>query len=318
MSDAIVFKNEELLPAAWRAEAGDAPLQMFNPALLRHGDAWILAYRVVAGRDLKRRIALCHLDPNFRVVAGSPFALSDRFRFQKNRDYAPEATSWFADPRLYRLGGRVFIYWNSGWHEPRNYQFLQELSPADFTPIGEPRELVLRGLRRPLEKNWTLFGDGPFYAVYSVTPHRILQFSLEGDGDIEFSEAFSHEWTCDYAPEHGGLRGGAPPLKIGSEYFSLCHTVHHAPEGYRYLPAVYRFAATPPFAPTATPRRPLALPNPFGAQRLHPKLNPAVSEVIYPCGAAIHDGSCVVSYGLNDERCAIATVSFAQLTECAL
>ena len=42
----------------------------------------------------------------------------------------------FADPRLYRLAGRLFVYWNSGWHEPQNHQFLQELDPVSLRPVG--------------------------------------------------------------------------------------------------------------------------------------------------------------------------------------
>jgi predicted GH43/DUF377 family glycosyl hydrolase len=35
-------------------------------------------------------------------------------------------------------------------------------------------------------------------------------------------------------------------------------------------------------------------------------LAPNVGEVIYACGAAWRDGKWVVSYGINNERCAIA------------
>jgi hypothetical protein len=311
MPESILFDSQELLPASWRHFAETGPVRAFNPSLLRDGDQWIFAYRVV-GPDLLRRIALCRLDRNLRVIAGSPVAFSQSVKFAPGSRLAEPAQTWFADPRLYRLAGRLFVYWNSGWHDPLNYQFVQEFDPRDFRPVGLARELNLVGPRQKLEKNWTLLGDGPFYAIYSITPHRVLQFSLDGTGAIEFTEAASTEWSNDvYAETYGALRGGAGPQRIEDHYYSICHSVHPAPDGYRYVPAVYRFSAVHPFAPTDVPVRPLALPNPFGGKRRHAKLNPAVGEVLYPCGAAFADGRWLVSYGINDECCAIAVLPMA-------
>ena len=101
------------------------------PGLLRDGDRWIFAYRIVAADGL-RRIAICRLDQKLRVIEGSPLPLTDHVQFRPEAVLPEVATRWFADPRLYRLGGRLFVYWNSGWHEPRNCQFVQELDPATF------------------------------------------------------------------------------------------------------------------------------------------------------------------------------------------
>jgi predicted GH43/DUF377 family glycosyl hydrolase len=356
MPESIIFDNQELLPASWRHFGGQGPVRAFNPSLLRDGDGWVFAYRVV-GPDLLRRIALCRLDRNLQVIAGSPVAFSQSIRFAPGHHYAEPAQTWFADPRLYRLAGRLFVYWNSGWHDPLNYQFIQEIDPRDLRPIGWARELNLIGPRQKLEKNWTLFGErdanqdlrdrmsgdmggtpmprgtgvppvglsararpdlrlgeGPLYAIYSITPHRVLQFSLGGEGAIDFTEAVSTEWNNDaYAGTYGALRGGAVPQRVGEHYYSICHSVHPAPDGYRYVPAVYRFAALPPFAPTDAPTRPLALENPFGPRRVYEKLNPAVGEVIYPCGAAYDEGRWIVSYGINDEHCAITFLPAADV-----
>ncbi len=210
------------------------------------------------------------------------------------------------------VAGAIVHLLNSGWHEPRNWQFLQELDAGTLRPIGHPREMVLRGERRKLEKNWTLFtppGDGLF-AVYSITPHRILQCSLEGDGDIEFHEFACTEWSQPAYPEnHGGLRGGAPRSSQAASSGRFCHSVHTAPEGYRYAAAAYRFAATPPFAPTSAPLVPLDLGQGFADRRAYPRLNPAVGRVVYPCGAAHDDARWLISHGINDEQCAISLLS---------
>ena len=305
-----IFRTEELLPEPWRHFAREGPVRAFNPGLLRTRDGWLFAYRIV-GPDGLRRIALCRLDDELRVIAGSPRTFTDDVHFRAGHTYPEVVTHWFADPRLYRFGGRHFIYWNSGWHEPQNHQFIQEFDGATLAPIGTARELVLPAGRQKLEKNWTLFGEEPhrLHAVYSVLPHRVLACSLAGEGDVVFAAAATTEWTLpDYPPSHGGLRGGAPPQCVGDGYWSFCHTVHDGAAGYRYMAGVYRFAAESPFAPTDEPVKPLQLGAPLGEQRLYPRLNPAVAEVIYPCGAAHHDGRWWISYGLNDERCAIAVL----------
>ena len=307
------FESQELLPENWRHAADAGPVRLFNPAILRDGDGWRMAYRAVLP-DGKRRIAACRLDAALRVIAGSPFALSDHVQFPAAARYPDIVRSWLADPRLYRWGERVFVYWNSGWHEPRNYQFLQELDPAKFAPVGAPRELVLRAPRRPLEKNWTLLAaaDGNLRAIYSVSPHRVLGFSIAGDGDIAFDEVIQCDFPLTtYPPCHGGLRGGAPPVWHDGRFWSFCHSVHDGPDGYCYKAGVYCFSDAPRFAPLAEPLKPLDLGS--GSNRTHPRLNPAVDEVVYPCGAAIDGDRWLVSHGINDERCAISIIPHADL-----
>lgn len=309
--ECLRFEPAQLLPECWRPAAGTGPVRVFNPALLRDGAGWRLAYRAVLA-DGRRRLAACRLDAGLRVVEGSPYALSDYVQFPPAKPYPDVVRTWLADPRLYRFGDRVFVYWNSGWHEPQNHQFLQELEPTTFAPIGAPRELVLRGPRRPLEKNWTFFTttEGSLHAIYSVAPHRVLAFSLAGEGDIFCEEVAQHEFPLTtYPASHGGLRGGAPPVWHDGAFWSFCHSVHDGPNGYCYRAGVYGFSEGPAFAPWAEPVKPLALG--AGAGRLHPRLNPAVDEVIYPCGAAIEGDQWLVSHGLNDEQCAISIIPHA-------
>jgi len=313
MPEVVLFKTEDLLPDEWHHFSADGPVRTFNPGLLRSANGWIFAYRVV-GPDGHRRIGMCRLDDRLRVVAGSPAPFSDRVTFAASREHTGPALVWFADPRLYRLDGRIFVYWNSGWHEPRNFQFVQELDETTFEPIGHPRELVLRGSRQPLEKNWTLFCHGNSYAVYSASPHRVLSFSLTGDADIEFTDVATHPWDLsEYESVHGRLRGGSPPQLWDGHYWSFCHSVAGIEGSYRYVAAVYRFAINTPFAPTDMPTRELELGNPIGAQRRFSKLNPAVGEVVYPCGAARHGDRWLLSYGINDEHCAIAQLTDSEV-----
>jgi predicted GH43/DUF377 family glycosyl hydrolase len=309
----VVFTADELLPEAWRRLAQGSPVRTFNPGLLRNGDGWLLAYRVVLADGI-RRIGLCHLSASLQIIAGSQIPLSDSLRVV-GHDYPDIARSWFADPRLYRFDDRVFIYWNTGWHEPQNHQFLQELDPVSMAPIGRARELLVRGFeRQKLEKNWTLFSTSSanLFAVYSITPHRVLAGSLhnfQDDREVEFEQIALEPMTLDgYPVSHGGLRGGTPPQRAGDGFVSFCHSVHDGANGYRYTAAAYKFSATAPFAPTKRPAATLELHNPFGEERTYPALNPAVSEVLYPCGAARDDDRWLVSHGINDEHCALSFV----------
>jgi hypothetical protein len=312
----VIFRAEQLLPHAWRHFSREGPVRTFNPGLLRESQGWILAYRIVATDGL-RRIGICRLNQDLEIVGDSQVAWSDHVRFRPDGVYPEVATHWFADPRLYRFSGRLFIYWNSGWHEPRNCQFVQEIDPVTLRPIDYPRELLLReGGRQQLEKNWTFFAgeEGKCFAVYSIQPHRILTFSLEDAAEVYFDEVARIDWSlAGYPSSHGGLRGGAPPVLAEGQYWNFCHSVHDGAEGYRYAPALYSFAAAPPFAPTSCPIRPLELDNPFGGKRTYERLNRAVGEVIYPCGAARDGARWLISHGINDEYSAISTLEHADV-----
>lgn len=337
----IVFENEQLLPAEWRRANAGAALRIFNPGLLRDGSGWLLAYRVVTEPGLSRRMAICRLDASYGVIDGSQTPVSDFIQFRAPGSLPAQATHWFADPRLYRFGNRLFVYWNSGWHEPRNCQFLQQLDPRTLRPVGYAHELQFGG-RQKLEKNWGLFcinseandhsaagapiapagatdlnpqgSELGFYAVYSVSPHRVLRFADPAADPVQFTEAFADVPNPGgFARVHGGLRGGAPPVQLADRFYSFCHSIENSATGYQYVAAVYRFAARPPFAPTDMPTRPLPLIIPSGARRTLPKLNPAISDILYPAGAAYAGGQWILSLGIDDEHCALAVLDQADV-----
>jgi hypothetical protein len=313
-AERIEFDSEELVPDAWLPAAAAGPVWAFNPALIRAGQGWLMAYRMILS-DQVRRLAMCLLDDRLRVVPGSVFAISDHIRFPAADRYPSVVHSWFADPRLYRWDDHLFLYWNSGWHEPTNQQFLHELDPATWSPKGWPRELTCSD-RRPLEKNWVFFQDARrvTYCVYSVTPHRVLRATLDDGEAVRCEEFVRQEFAlCGYPPCHGGLRGGAPPVFHEGRFWSFVHSIHDGPDGYRYESAAYCFAGDPPFAPLAEPVATLDLAGQCRSGRRLPQLNPAVASVEYPCGAAIDGDHWLVSLGVNDERCVIARIPHANV-----
>jgi hypothetical protein len=306
----VIISPQSVLPSKWWDAR--APLHLFNPSILADADGHILAYRLV-GSDGRRRIGLCRLDRQLGGIPNSGVPFSDLMTFRPGES-CDRTTSWFADPRLHRLGSSLYLSWNSGWHEPENSQFFQQLDQKSLLPIGRARPLHLRGKRQPLEKNWTFFDAAGPWGVYSVDPHCILQISLEGEGPLLCEPLAPVPLEASaYVDRYGPLRGGAPPQRRGSHYYSFCHSVYGPPGRYRYVPAVYRFSAEPPFAPTDRPVRPLPLPNPFGTHPLMERLNPVVEECLYPCGAVLEGDHWLISYGINDEVGAIAVLSCADV-----
>ena len=305
---ANIFSNDELIPFNWRWNAGNGHVWCFNPSLTRLNDRWLMVYRVVLS-DQKRRLALCLLDNDLQVISGSVVGVSDQIEFDTNSNYSEHVKNWFADPRIYWLAEKLFVYFNSGWHDPINHQFIFELDQESLTPVTVARELILRGGRQKIEKNWMLFGNGPYFAVYSVSPHCVLQLDLPAEGDV-WCERVSHlPWTANEHTPVSTLRGGAPPQLLNGHFYSFCHHVQATLGGPKYEVAVYTFSAAFPFRPTRAPIHSLALENSKGGCRSRPQLNPAVGEVIYPCGSILHEDSWFISYGINDESCAIAILS---------
>lgn len=301
----ILLDTAALIPPAWRCRDGGAQAWCFNPSLLRRPDGWLMVYRVVLA-DQRRRIAMCRLDEHCRVIDGTQSLLSDQIQFDPQEGYTERTTSWFADPRLHTFGGRLFMYFNSGWHEPRNHQFLVELDPSTGRPLDTALELDLVGPRQAIEKNWVFLAGGIDALVYSPSPHRIArQVGHEGRRLLYRLEETASPTKASDRIGAGLLRGGATPVPHQGHYYSFCHCIQADAQRIDYRVGLYRFDMRAPHAPRAEGAALLDLPLPHAGHRQYPALNPAVSDVIYPGGAAHHNQTWFVACGLNDEHCAI-------------
>jgi hypothetical protein len=301
-----IWSAAELLPGAWQCLSRGGPVRVFNPGLLRLDSGFLLAYRVVLP-DGRRRLGLCRLDRDLAVVPGSPVPLSDRLTVETADGPGSHEAGWFADPRLVQWGAGVWLHWNSGVHQPRNYQFLQQLDPVGLGPTGPSRELVRREGCAPIEKNWGLFAVGEeLWAVYSLAPLRLLRLTAADPRRFVFDDIGRGCWDdTRYARRFGELRGGAPPQAVAGQWFAFAHSRFRTSRGIRYVPAAMAFAGSPGrWRATGCCARPLPLPNPFGDRFVHERLNASVAGVVYPGGSAHEQGEWVVSYGINDEHCA--------------
>lgn len=279
-------------PALWR---------LFNPAIIADGEGFILAFRLV-GPSGRRDIAICRLDAALRIRPGTARLVSHRLQLPPGT-----GTGWFADPRLYRFGERLHLYWNSGWREPVNHQFLVELDASSLLPHAPARSLHLTRPERAIEKNWTFFDNRLEHAVYSPQPHRMLGLAEETAQRLVFEEVSRQDWPeTSFTRRYGHLRGGAPPALSGAQYTSFCHCVVQTALGYRYFAAAYCFSATAPFDILSLPGTVLGLARTTGRGLAESSFNPATEHVVYPAGAVRQGDDWLIAYGLNDAEARIA------------
>ncbi|MFO0811500.1 MAG: hypothetical protein U0746_22960 [Gemmataceae bacterium] len=146
--------------------------------------------------------------------------------------------------------------------------------------------------RNRWEKNWQFFShDGDLFAVYTVAPHRVLRVT---DGTAV--DAYE---TANPLPWSGGLlRGGAPPIRVGNEYWCFFHGLTQEDGVRTYNVGVYTFEARPPFRVLRQTSRPIliadATTRPEGQY----------ANVVFPCGAVLRESSTgrqwIVSCGIHD------------------
>ncbi|GAA2986441.1 putative GH43/DUF377 family glycosyl hydrolase [Microbacterium terrae] len=302
----IEYDAAELTPAAWRS--GGAA-RAFNPTIAETDDGYVIAYRIVQVDSEHRRIATARLDRDLALVPGSVVPLSDEVEFA-DPALNERALTWHADPIFLRLRGSLYLTWNDGANRPRNHQFLAPMTADGQHFAGAARELATRD-RRSIEKNWTLFDvDGEVYASYSYRPHRVLRVDLDSEGTVIIGTPVA---TSDFASEYervfGIMRGGAQPVRIGDSFVAMAHSSYKVAEGRVYRGLLIEFEAKRPFRVRRVSRAPFDLPSSIGAQFKHEKLNPDVHDVIYPRGMVRHGADeWIVTYGVNDEECAIAVV----------
>jgi hypothetical protein len=328
------LQGKDFIPPEWLGEITGQPLT-FNPSILAIGESqYLLAYRVATSNGDFRRIACCILNKNYDLVPGSLVPLSNLIRFHHDLESNTttalnrRAFEWHADPRLIMLKGSFYILWNDGSNKPYNSQFLMRLD-AKGHPAGVAKLVVLvNSMRRRVEKNWMFFesNNTVFVEYCSTYPKRII---LEADIDSHESvvpctlvSQLTYE-DSSYEKFWGEMRGGASPISwVGSDgsrsYLSIDHSRVKVGDGkVNYEVCAHEFFAVPPFALKSKTVSPLLLRS-LHADDLKQspgQLNPEIGSVIYPCGAILQGDSIIVSYGINDERMALASINIKVFQE---
>jgi predicted GH43/DUF377 family glycosyl hydrolase len=146
------------------------------------------------------------------------------------------------------------------------------------------------------EKNWTWFEhDSVWHCRYGINPSDVFSITAEG----KLLGAW-HGKEVDLPWKHSApLRGGTPPVSVGSEYVTFFHS--HLPWNgtrRRYFMGALAFEAKPPFALTRITRTPILSGSTQDMMGL-----PNALPCIFPSGAIIRDDKWLVTFGVNDEAC---------------
>lgn len=310
------FDTRLLMPLEWASDSSNA--YIFNPTICETGDGFALAYRVVLPDSEFRRLATCRLDRDLNPVPGSAVPLSDLIEFARPETLEHRGLTWHADPRFFNLGGEIFLSWNDGSALPHNHQFLLRMDGSGTRPNGLAREIITSRNRRTIEKNWMFFGAGDkVWCIYTTFPHDVMSVDMEDPDYVVCKPAHSVGAKADYETLYGVVRGGAQPIDMGETMLVLAHSSYKMTDGLRYYACMaYEISSRPPFNMTRCGGVPFTLPMGGGrADFSLTKLNPSVGGVVYPCGIVRQGDDALITYGVNDERAAVARVPLQKILD---
>jgi len=262
------------------------PGKRFNSSLIAHGDEYALAYR---DGWKGSQIHVATLDRDLKPV-GTVLLRLNHVAASFGRE----------DPRLFRFQGRLHVAF-TGVVGGRSRLHTNVLYARLGDGFRVERIFAPRYARRNAwEKNWQFFEhDGQLLAIYSVAPHRILRI----DGE---RTDLAHE-TPTAAPWRGGeMRGGAPPVRVGDEYWHFFHDRITVGQ-HVYRAGLCAFEARPPFRVTRM------IPEPILVADRATKPADQYCSVVFPCGAVRRGGDWLVSFGIHDRWTEIRAFDHATL-----
>ncbi len=271
----------------------------FNCSVIDFGDLRLMAYRT---GWVSSRLHIATLGKDLQPESTFPIDLQH-----------PRCSAGREDPRLFVFRDTLYmafagVEWVGG--RVSVAQMVAQLdSKYQVTRIWEP---AYANRTRPMEKNWQFFQhDSELYCVYGIAPdHKILHIdSMTGDAKLSHSTPTPTKWSG------GLLRGGCPPVRVGTEYYHWFHGFNKTKRDdtlgswYDYSVGVYTFDAKPPFKVRRMTPHPVWLGDPS-------KLDLNVTKdksVIYPCGVVLDGDKWLVSAGHQDWECFVASFGVADI-----
>lgn len=242
----------------------------FNGSILVHRGRRLLAYRV---GQIPATIHLCELDAD-DAPAGPVTQLS----------LGALSTD---DPRLFTFRDRLHVaYSGRRFDDTGGIGMYYARLTDDWTVEAIHRPQYAKA--RPVEKNWGFFEHaGELRAVYSIRPHVVL--GIDGDRIASVTE------TPNALPWSGGhLRGGAPPVRVGDEYWSWFHGCDGDGPARKYNVGLYTFEAQSPFGITRL------APHPLLWATDAPDTSYQTAGVIFPGGATLDGTTWTIASGVHD------------------
>jgi predicted GH43/DUF377 family glycosyl hydrolase len=261
----------------------------FNCSLVEHRGRLLLASRQ---GSFGARLWLSELDPDYQPRWTRPLALAHA-----------RAPSGVEDPRLFLYRGRLHCAF-TGLEDDGPTRHIHQLVcrlGEDYRParVWFPRYQGRKGW----EKNWQFFEyQGGLYSIYSIRPHVILRHRGQR-AELAAQTTALLPWTDCH------LRGGAPPVRVGDEYYHFFHSMKETGGQYEYALGLYTFTARPPFAIRRVAAAPLLSAGEYDRPAASNKL------VVFPCGALLRAGCWVISYGYHDQECRVAVFAADQIEQ---
>lgn len=286
----------------------DSP-RHWNPGLFSYADRLWLCYRYHL-KDAKSRsaTAIVPIDP----VTLQPIGKSQWLDFPN-----PGKDNHYEDARLFLFRGEPHISYTemSSYQPGVDYRCVMKYARLSLSKgmwkvreIYHPRHGRNDGYSK--EKNWVFFDHhGELFCVYSSAPnHEILQLSGAKVVGQHSAPAAAWHW--------GHLRGGSPPLLRGGEYLSIFHSslpTEDPPHFVRYYAGAYTFSAEPPFQPLRVSRYPIMSGSEADGHKVDPRYNAGWKPwVVFPCGLVENNRRWLISLGVNDWQCVVASMTDAE------
>lgn len=266
----------------------------FNPSLIRRQDGLFLVTR--RSRDWPKE----HVGRNdvyvWQLVDNKPVNPCE-VKFPKR--YADEH---FEDPRTCWINEQLWLsctnFQLNHDHFHGCHQIVASLDQNwRCRTIGDP----VYGANGPTlytqtghEKNWLWFEhEKRFMMVYSAEPHVVTEWA----GNLQLKTEHKSNRSMRLW-QHGLIRGGTPPVRVGDEYWTFFHSsMPWIGKKRRYHMGAYAFEAKEPFAITRYTTLPL-----LSGSKIDP-WNEGRPLVVFPCGALHEKNEWLVTLGVNDCAC---------------
>lgn len=274
------------------------PPGAYNPSLIRFRGRLVMAYRY-HGDTAKTTIGIAELGEDLKVIS------------VETPDLNEDEGMSLEDPRLFIFKGELWMnYVVSTWPNfPSSQSRNIKLSKPDHWRVSDKDTYWLPD-RQTLEKNHVPF-------VHDEVLHLIWKSCLY-DSDAGEKD----RWQVIYTPEdkremktpalrwpYGEIHGGTTPLPFDGKLISFFHSKilnDMPPTPWRYYVGCVVRRAIPPFDMLAVSKRPILIGSEVGGDeaRHHFKKN-----VVFSAGAVEHEGSFIVSVGVNDSQCAVVKLT---------
>lgn len=280
--------------AAWTAQslAPGQPGARFNPSVCEDpdGDGYLLAWRDGwAGSQIWVQRRARDL-----TAAGRPVPL--------NLGH-PDASYGREDPRLFVFRDRPHVFFvgvvgRRGGVSHTNQLYARLGPDLGVEQVFHPRYPG----RAAWEKNWAPFArGGSLFAVYHPVGHRVIELD-DGRAVLRYETAGRLPWAG------GEVRGGAPPILVGNEYWHFFHDRVVTDHGLRvYRTGLYTFGADPPFAPKRICPAPLLAADP------HTKPTDQYAAVCFPGGAVRRGDDWLLAVGGHDRWSEVWALPHAEI-----